>query len=97
MRCENQLAAWLVQVGVPVSTSKFVIWIIRFAVLAAVLSLSFVAALLLAALVLIMRMLANADLSTDRDQTEWRDGLLGFGLYDRKGFRIDPHESDDNQ
>jgi hypothetical protein len=97
LRCEKQLAAWLVNVGVTVGASKFLIWLVRFAVVAAIMSLSLVFALFLAVLVLAARVLANADPSIDRDQPEWRDGLLGFGLYDRKGFRIDPHDSGDNQ
>ena len=94
LRGEKQLAARLVQNGVPVGVSRFAIWVIRFAALAAILSVSFVFVLLIATLALIARALANADPSIDRDQPEWRNGVSGFGLYNQEGYRIDPHNFD---
>lgn len=37
---------------------------------------------------------ANASelLKEEDDPPQWRQGLLGFGLYDKHGIRIDPYD-----
>jgi hypothetical protein len=44
---------------------------------------------------LIAGLLARADLSPPKKTVEWRNGLLGFGLYNRRGWRVDPHDVSD--
>jgi hypothetical protein len=38
---------------------------------------------------------AARDMEHDEAQPEWRDGMLGFGLYHPDGSRIDPHDPDE--
>jgi hypothetical protein len=91
LQSEPRVTAWLVKQGIPFGVSKSTVWIIKLAILAAVIYLSLVVALFLVALVVFAHLMSNADLSTEQDQPEWRNGVSGFGLYTRDEYRIDPH------
>jgi hypothetical protein len=92
---EKQLIRWLVANGCPAPVAHILMWIIRLALLAVVLYTSIIVAVLLLAVLLIARVRANADLPSSYKAAEWRSGLLGFGLYDQSGWRIDPHDPND--
>lgn len=94
---EKHVVSWLVGQGLSTSTAQATIWIGRLVFLAAVFYFSIMLAVLVAALLIVAMAVSQADLSVDEDQPEWRDGLLGFGLYNRDGFRIDPHDPNDEQ
>ena len=73
------------------------IWIVRIAFLAVILYFSLIVGLLVAALLIVARIFSRAYLSVDEEPAQWRNGMLGFGMYTQEGSRIDPHESEHNQ
>jgi hypothetical protein len=77
---------------VPGAAASLVIAIVWVLILAALLRYGLWVAIV-AALVLALMSLSRVDVpnSVDREY-EWRRGLLGFGLYDAEGFRVDPHD-----
>ena len=65
------------------------------AVVAALVLVAFWLALVLLCIfiaVKLLQLLPHIGHFSESDEPEWRQGLLGFGLYDQKGFRIDPHD-----
>lgn len=97
VRREKHVASWLVEQGLSNSAAQAAIWIVRLVFLAAMLYFSVMLAVLVAAFLIVAIAISHTDLSVDEDQPEWRDGLLGFGLYNRDGFRIDPHDPNEEQ
>jgi hypothetical protein len=90
-RGEAHLSQSLVRKGLPPT----VLWIVKLAVFAAVLSVSVALAVLVGMLVIAAKVISRADLSPPDNQPDWRIGLMGFGLYDRSsGDRLDSHDSD---
>lgn len=92
VRGEKQLAAWLVETGMPAGVAEASIWTIRLIVLGTALYFFLIAAVLVAALVALASMLSHADVPPNHYQYEWRDGPLGHGMYNRDGIRIDPYD-----
>lgn len=92
-RREKQLAAWLAGNGIPVGIANALFWIVKLALIAAALYFFLAVALVIVALWVLISILGHAELSTsDENKTDWRNGIYGFGLYDSKGFRIDPYD-----
>lgn len=81
----------LEQMGLPRSTAAIVMWIIKLSVLAAALYLFLVVAVIAIACLIIGR-LSYANLAVDKDSPQWGYGLLGYGLYDKNGSRVDIHD-----
>ena len=75
--------------------ARVVLWTVGLVTVALLVVIAFWFALLVGALLIIAAVLARVNGSRGQCQPEWRQGLLGFGLYDEKGFRIDPHGPDD--
>lgn len=96
LRREQRVAGWLVACGVPAGATTAVLWIIKLAVLGALLYSAFWLALLLAFAGIAAWMVRNvdADESSDDDEPQWRNGLDGYGLY-RGEVRIDGGSADD--
>jgi hypothetical protein len=97
VRREKHVVSWLVGQGLSTSMAQATIWVVRLVFLAAVFYVSVMLAVLVAAFLIVAMAVSHADLSVDEDRAEWRDGLLGFGLYNRDGFRIDPHDPNEEQ
>ncbi|HFX1778203.1 TPA: DUF3742 family protein [Pseudomonas aeruginosa] len=96
LRREQRVAGWLVTRGVPASAATAVLWIVKLAVLGALLYSAFWLALLLAFAVTAAWLVQHDDPDQEEPQPEWREGPNGFGLYDKSDWRIDPHVTDDD-
>ncbi|KFJ91514.1 hypothetical protein JF55_11635 [Pseudomonas sp. 1-7] len=96
LRREQRVAGWLVTRGVPAGAATAVLWIVKLAVLGALLYSAFWLALLLAFAVTAAWLVQPADPDQEEPQPEWREGPNGFGLYDKSDWRIDPHVTDDD-
>ena len=92
---EKNSLLWLQRVGVPINVARICGWILKAVVLGALLCFAFWIALIALAIVFVIRAAFNADFRSDYEESNWRDGLSGFGLYDRTGVRIDPHDPDE--
>ena len=92
---ERMLQHWFARLGLPAPAAHGLVWVCRLLVIAVVLWFSMIFALVLAALALLVLLPKLSP--ADEDRPRWRYGNLGFGLYSRNGFRIDPHESSDEQ
>ncbi len=92
---EHHAVGALVARGWSAGLAKTLPWIVKLGVLAILLYVAFWVAFVLALAVMCLWMVAHADLEQDDPQPEWRDGLLGFGLYHPDGSRIDPHDPDE--
>ena len=96
LRQEKQLAAWLAKKGVPASLANALPWTIKLVLVVAALYFALLAALIVAAFLIVAYLVSHAELSrTQQDKHEWRYGIHGFGLYDGRGFRIDPYDPND--
>lgn len=62
------------------------------AIVAALVLMALWLALVFLCVFIAVKLLPHIGRSSESDEPEWRQGLLGFGLYDQKGFRIDPHD-----
>lgn len=82
--------------GVPAGATTAVLWIVKLAVLGALLYFAFWLALLLAFAVTAAWLVQHGDPDQEEPQPEWREGPNGFGLYDKSDWRIDPHVTDDD-
>ncbi|GKS92685.1 DUF3742 family protein [Acidovorax sp. SUPP2539] len=97
LRQDRGINTWLVARWAPQSVARIVGWCLRLVVVA---TLFYVAAWM-AALVLMLAagcwLAANATDALDEDDEppQWRNGLLGFGFYDKNGVRIDPYDPTD--
>ena len=96
LRREQRVAGWLVTRGVPAGAATAVLWIVKLAVLGALLYSAFWLALLLAFAVTAAWLVPHDDSDQEEPQPEWREGPNGFGLYDKSDWRIDPHVTDDD-
>src|SRR5258708_1784776 len=96
LRQEHRLIGWLVSKGLPATTAKTLLWIVTLAALAVLLYVALWLTLLLAFAFSVACAARNADWDEEDHQPEWRNGVSGFGLYTTDGYRIDPHNSDDD-
>ena len=96
LRQERRVIAWLVSMGWSSTIAKCVVRAVELVVLCAVLYAASWLALLLA-FVLAAAWLARSVGDEDNDAPEWRNGVMGFGMYARDGHRIDPHDVEDEE
>ena len=96
LRREQRVAGWLVTREVPAGAATAVLWIVKLAVLGALLYSAFWLALLLAFAVTAAWLVQHDDSDQEEPQPEWREGPNGFGLYDKSDWRIDPHVTGDD-
>ena len=95
VRRERWVSGWLAAQGVPTPAVAVLIWVVKLAVLAVLLYTAFWLALLLVFGVAAAWVARNTDWDVEQE-TEWRTGASGFGLY-RGDVRIDigdPNEDD---
>lgn len=94
-RLEKHFVQWLSGHGCPPIVATGLAWIVGLTALGVLLYISVIVAVFLIAALLVTRILAHAELSTPEKTVEWRNGLLGFGLYNQNGWRVDPHDPSD--
>ncbi|WP_307941990.1 DUF3742 family protein [Pseudomonas mosselii] len=95
LKHEKALTRWCVVRGVPALCVTLCIWVIKLIAMGVALYFMFWIAFFAALAIAAMRILANGATGPEEPASEWRDGLSGYGLYDSKGFRIDPHDPDE--
>lgn len=96
-RAEKRYAEWLIRRGVSHRVAFAAIWMVRLVLLTVAAYISLVIALLVAVAIVLAKGLARGDQSADEDQSEWRYGPMGWGLYDRDGCRLYPFDADDQR
>ena len=92
---DRRVAGWLLAHGCPGSFATALVWIANFVVVAVVICLSVVIGALILFVSLLAKGLSKAEIVAPPKAKEWRSGWLGFGLYDHRGWRIDPHDPSD--
>lgn len=93
LRGERRLSAWLVLQGMSGRMAQVLLWTVKLGVLGVLLYF----AVWLAALLALVVAAAQGDWGAEQDppEPEWREGPVGFGLYTYDGYRIDPHDFED--
>ncbi|MEX5685365.1 DUF3742 family protein [Pseudomonas silesiensis] len=97
VRRERQAVVWMVAGGVPAGVAAAVLWVAKIAVLGALLYVAFWIALLIVFATLVAWTARNTEVSDNDDKSEWRYGDSGYGLYTSEGYRIDPHDPENEQ
>lgn len=93
---EARTVGWLMRKGVPVPVGKGLLWAAKLLVLGVLLYAAFWLALLLVFALMGAWALRHADWEVEYPKTEeWRHGHSGYGLYTSDGYRIDPHDPED--
>src|SRR5690554_3039399 len=87
---ERRAIHWLAAKGLPPRVGQLLFFSVKVIVFAVLLYSVLWIALLLVFMVGSAWTARNLD--QDQAQPEWRDGMLGFGLYHPDGSRIDPHD-----
>lgn len=94
--CGQALANWLTARGIPTEVAIALLWIVKLAVVAALLYVVFWLVLLFVILYFVARGFANNKSGSYLESSdEWRHGEAGYGLYSPGGQRIDPHNPND--
>lgn len=86
-RGERRVSNWLISKGVPVAGATALLWVIQLVLLGVLLYAAFWLALLVIFAIVAAWCFRSADWDDEQD-TEWRVGPSGFGLY-RGDIRID--------
>ncbi|VVM79789.1 hypothetical protein PS664_02223 [Pseudomonas fluorescens] len=81
--------------GVPQWLVKTLAWMTKLCLLGAFFYLAFWVALITSLAMLGAWRLLCSDIELSGSRYEWRDGSLGYGLYDETGVRVDPYDPDD--
>ena len=90
-RFVDRLVSW----NVPARAVRAALWLAKAALLAVAFYVAFWLALLL--LVLVAAAWGARDADWEPPEPEWKQGPIGFGLYTYDGYRIDPHDPDDER
>ncbi|RUF23434.1 DUF3742 family protein [Pseudomonas aeruginosa] len=97
-RFDRRAQGWLGAQGLAPGAARAVSLVVKLVALAVLLYSAFWLALLLSFALAGAWLLRNDDGSNDEEQqTEWRYGPAGYGLYTSNDQRIDPHDPDDDQ
>jgi Protein of unknown function (DUF3742) len=96
-RQEGRLREWLHTRGMSQASAAAAIWLVRLTLAALVayfsLLLAFALVVFAGALLLIHPTGSSRAPNTRiHEELEWRDGLLGFGAYNKDGVRVDPYD-----
>lgn len=91
-RGERRVSIWLSSKGVPATGATALLWVVKLAVLGALLYFAFWLALLLVGLLFVARGFGKGDDDFSLPREELRHGEAGFGLYSSDGYRLDPHD-----
>ena len=92
VRGERRVSSWLASKGMPVAGAAALLWVVKLAVLGALLYTAFWLALLLVGLLFVARGFGKGDYDFSLPREELRHGEAGFGLYSSDGHRLDPHD-----
>jgi hypothetical protein len=93
LRQEVRFTRWLVAQGMPPWLATGLLWLLKIALVVGVGFALFWLAVVLTIAFVAVRILAHADLDPEPSaDDEWRHGVQGFGLYNRKGDRIIPYD-----
>lgn len=95
---EIVLARSLAKMGVPTPAAHASAWIVTLLGLALAIHFAFAFAVVVIALWILsgVRFTSNGNGATFTDEEpKLRQGLLGFGLYDRHDIRVDPYDPND--
>ena len=92
VRLQTRCARTLVQAGLSALAANLLIALAWVVVVAGVLHYGLWIAIV-AAVVVVLLLSGSSDVpnSVSREH-KWRNGFLGFGLYNADGFRVDPHD-----
>lgn len=93
---EQQLIRTLIAHGISARAARTALWVIKVAVLGLLVYLAFWVAVLLAFAVAGAWVARNTDWDEEKP-AEWRNGIAGYGLYTYDGYRIDPHDPEDEE
>jgi hypothetical protein len=91
-RGEQRALNWLVFKGMPATGATVLLWVVKLAVIGALLYSAFWLALLLVGLLFVARGFGKGDYDFSLPREELRHGEAGFGLYSSDGHRLDPHD-----
>lgn len=94
-RQEARVVQYLVRQGLSRGVATLFMWIVKLLVLGVLFYAAFWAALCVVFLIVAARIAPYVDYEAIVDPGEWRYGYAGFGLYNREGIRIDPHNPED--
>jgi len=94
VRQETRTVHWLAGKGLSAGVARLLLWIVKLAVFAVLLYVTFWLALLLAFAIVTAWLVRNSELD-DEKQPELRDGHSGIGVYDKDDWRIDMGDPDD--
>jgi fatty acid desaturase len=93
---ERYSVSWLVSKGLSATVAKILPWVLTLVALGVLLHIASWLALLLLFGVATVWVAKNPECDDDEQrQPEWRNGVSGFGLYNSDGYRVDPHNLDD--
>ncbi len=95
LRQEHRVIGWLVSKGLSATVARPLLCMMILAILGLLLHMVSWLALLLAFAVVVAWIAGDADSDVEDHQPEWRNGISGFGLYNEDGYRVDPHNFDD--
>ena len=100
IQCEVVLARSLTKAGMPGPAAHASVWIVTLVALALAVHFASAAVVVVIALLILVCIPSfsngrGAVIVTDDDEPKLRQGMLGFGLYDRHDMRVDPHDPDD--
>jgi Protein of unknown function (DUF3742) len=98
IRLVSVLARSLAKMGMPTSAARASAWIGTLLALALAIHFFFAVAVIVIALWILSGVLfaSNGNGMTFKDdEPKLRQGLLGFGLYDRHDIRVDPYDPND--
>lgn len=93
---ERRLTTWFTSRGWSARAVTFLVRAVELVALGALLYTAFWLALLLLFALIAAWTVSSSDCQDD-DTAEWRNGVMGFGLYVRDGSRIDPHDVEDEE
>lgn len=95
LRQEKRLIVWGVTQGMPAALSQTLLWVAKLLLVGALFYLAFWVVLLVLFATVAALAAKNQDREPEENESEWRNGMLGFGLYHPDGSRIDPHDPDE--
>jgi len=96
---DRRAQGWLRVRGWAPGAAKAMLLVVKLAALGVLVYIAFwLLALVIVGLVVAAWSARNADWDSDEaTRTEWRYGPAGYGLYTYDGYRIDPHDPEDEQ
>lgn len=95
LRLEEVIILRLQRLNVPINLARIICWILEVIGLIVLLYVAFWITLIVLLIAAFVCGVLNFNSRANEEDSEWRDGLSGFGLYNQTGVRIDPHDPDE--